>query len=163
MTSVATWLEDLALLPDIDLKNWKSFRHEHRSRSLEGADVATALSDLGPVSGWLSEPSAVSELHDQVPTPTQRPLAGEFFASMEGGGHCCWLLGYHGRGRWQLDEHTLLPCAAADANCLGQQMRLRHADRPGAHLVYWKLWQGDAEQAPYSSTALLCAIEEGNP
>lgn len=161
MTTPSAWLNNLALLPDIDMQHWKLFKHEHHSQCLQQDTLAPTLSALGKVSGWLSEPSAITELRNQPITPSQLPLKGEFFSHGQSGESLqCWQLSHLGRGMWQLDSHVLQPCAADQANCLGERVQQLHANRVNAYLGYWRLWHPDVDQAPQCAIALLCTIDE---
>lgn len=164
MSTPSAWLADLALLPDIEMHLWKHFKHEHQGQRLQADTLAAALSALGPVSGWLSEPSAITELRNQSIQPSQLPLNGEFFAQVEADGLLqCWQLSHLGRGQWQLDSHRLQACAAEQANCLGERVQQLHANRANAHLDYWRLWHADDELSPRCAIALLCLIHESAP
>lgn len=162
MSTPASWLNDLALLPDLDPQQWQPMNHQHDSQRLSDAQLAPVLAALGPVSGWLCEPATITELRQQPVVLKQHPLAAELFAQAGDDPQPirCWQLSHHGRDQWQLDSHSLQPCDAEQANCLGEHARHRHARRASAHLGYWRLWQADADGAPHCAIALLHAIDE---
>ena len=162
MSTLQSWLDDLARMSGIDASRWKMFRHVHSAINLQADELDEALAALGPVSGWLVEPSAVRELQAQVISLQQRPLSAEFFRAGPDGGTQSWQLAYVPRQGWCLDTHTLEPCMSDDANCLAEPAWQLHAHRPGTRLAYWRLWKPDPSGAPACSIALLCDFEESN-
>lgn len=162
MSTLQSWVDDLARMPGIDSDHWKTFRHAHSAAHLQAEQLDDALAALGPVSGWLVEPSSVRELHAQAISLRQRPLSAEFFRPGPEGGAQSWQLAYRPGHGWCLDAHTLEPCQSADANCLAEPAWHLHAHRPGARLAYWRLWKPDSSGAPACGIALLCDIQESN-
>lgn len=162
MSIFQSWLDDLARMPGIDVDRWTTFRHAHSATSLQAGELDEALAALGPVSGWLVEPSAVRELQAQAVSLQQRPLSAEFFRRAPDGAVQSWQLAYVPGQGWSLDAHMLEPCAADDANCLAEPAWQLHAHRPGTRLAYWRLWKPDPSGAPACSIALLCDLQESN-
>lgn len=162
MSTLQSWLDDLARMPGIDTDRWMTFRHAHSAINLQADELDEALAALGPVSGWLVEPSAVRELQAQAIGLQQRPLSAEFFRQGPEGAMQSWQLAYVAGQGWRLDTHTLEPCTGDAANCLAEPAWHLHAHRPGTRLAYWRLWKPDASGAPACSVALLCDLQESN-
>lgn len=158
MNMIKTWMEDLALLPDVGDERWRPLRH-HQTTSILGADMLQkTLAELGPVTGWLTEPARVTQLDCRAIDLMQKPLAGEFFQPMPDGGQRVWQLTCLPRGQWSLTEHHLMPCGSDGADTLGESTSHLHADDSAIRLHYLRLWQPDAESAPKCATAVLVGI-----
>lgn len=153
MSTIKQWIDDLALLPELNQASWQPFRHSSETTTLERSQLNAALADTGTVTGWITETSRVVELTDEVIELKNLPLAGEWFS---GNNH--WVLSQLPRGKWQLTHHQLQPCNADDANCLGQAVTHLHANSNEHSLLYWKLWQ-DTDFGPQAGIALLAAID----
>lgn len=165
MSMYTNWLNDLALLPDIHLSHWQPLQHQRQSTTLQADQLAQALATLGPVSGWLLEPSAVTQLDQQVLDGKHYPVSAELFTAPDADGlQRCWQLTHLGRGQWQLHSHQIHPVPADQANCLGQRVQQRHVHAAATRLLYWKLWHADPDsRAPQCTTAVLAAIEGSRP
>lgn len=155
--SINQWLNDLALLPDIDIQQWQTFLHSSETQTLGKAELEAALVELGSVSGWLTETSRVIELENQTIKLQHLPLEGEFF-SEDKNTHKHWQLTQLPREKWQLTRHEMQPSPANQANCLAQPVTHLHASDKNKRLKYWKLWTADKKRAPEANIALLTAI-----
>ena len=158
MNVITSWLDDLARLPGVEARRWQPLRHTHASTMLDATELGRALAALGPISGWLTEPARVRELHHEPIALVQRPLAGEFFAPAASGRQRTWQLASLPRDRWSLASHELETCDAHEADTLGEPVSHLHAQESGRRLEYWRLWQPDGEGAPECRIALLAAI-----
>lgn len=153
--SIARWLSDLALLPEVDAQDWKPFACDYACTTLGIEELADALAALGPVTGWLTETGRVRRLQDEAIALDGFALEGEFFRDTD---H--WQLSRLPRDRWQLHRHRLQPCAAAEATHLGQPVTHLLTGQPGATLRYWRLWTAGPDNAPHCSLAVLAGIED---
>lgn len=153
--TIARWLSDLALLPDIDAEAWQPFTYHHTGVLLQARELADALAALGPVTGWLTETGCVRRLHDEAIALKGFVLEGEFFRDT-----VHWQLSRAPRDRWQLNAHCVQPCSAAEATHLGQPVSHLLAGRAGARLHYWRLWTAGADNAPHCALAVLAGVED---
>jgi hypothetical protein len=158
MSNVEQWISDLALLPDIDMRNWQSFQHTHECRLLEQSELASQLQALGAVTGWIEETGAVHTLRQQNITLNGLPLSAEFYRDSS---H--WQLRQLPRGQWQLHHHQLTACQPASASHLGERVQQLLAAPGQGTLHYWRLWQADTENAPHCRIALLTELQEARP
>ena len=157
MSFIRQWLADLALMPDIDTSDWATFSYACDSVTCTASDLPARLAEMGEVSGWLSETSRIVTLHNSRVELENLPLAGEFYR-----GELYWQLGRLPRGLWQVHQHRLTPCEAAQATHLGEPVEHLHAGHSKGRLRYWKLWETDPDQdqAPQCRIALLADIRE---
>ncbi|MDY0073568.1 MAG: hypothetical protein RBR77_13090 [Thauera sp.] len=155
MSAIQQWLADLALMPDLDIRDWASFRYAYDSVTCTARDLPARLAELGKVSGWLSETSRVVTLHNAPIALENLPLAGEFYRD-----DLHWQLSCLPRGQWQLHRHRLTPCATAEATHLGEPVEHLQAGHSKGRLRYWRLWEADQDQAPQCRIAVLADIQE---
>ena len=155
MSSIRQWLADLALMPDINIRDWASFQYAYDSVTSTASDLPVRLAEMGEVSGWLSETSRIVTLHNTRVELVNLPLAGEFYR-----GDLYWQLSRLPRGQWQLHQHRLTPCEADEATHLGEPVEHLQAGRNKGRLRYWRLWEPDQDQAPQCRIALLADLQE---
>lgn len=152
---ISRWLNDLALLPQINAEDWQAFTCEYACTTLRTDELADALTALGPVTGWLTETGSVRRLQDEVIALAGFALEGEFFRDNQ---H--WQLSRLPRDRWQLHQHRLQACAANQATHLGQPVTHLLVGQPGARLRYWRLWTAGPDNTPNCALAVLAGIED---
>lgn len=155
MSAIQAWMDDVARMPELEEVRWQPFRHHHSTQVLTDDTLRTALEALGPVTGWVTEPSRVVELHDQAIELGQRALSAEFFQRQSEGQQRVWQLTCQPRDRWCLVQHDLEACDPGEADTLGEATNHLHVEDPARRLQYWRLWQPDEEGAPACRIALL--------
>lgn len=156
MSAIQAWMEDVARMPGLEGVRWQPFRHRQTTQVLTDEALRAALEALGPVTGWVTEPSRVLELHEETIELGQRPLSGEFFQRQsEDGRQHVWQLTCQPRDRWSLVRHELEACEPGEADTLGEATNHLHVDDAVKCLQYWRLWQPDDEGAPACRIALL--------
>ena len=160
MNHIANWMDAVAALQSTGLKELLPVIYTVEVSDLNREGIGEFLANLPSVTGWVCEPSSVSELNAEKIVLTQLPLSGEFFQKdSDGKALQCWQLSHLGRNRWQVAKHTIQHANADTANGLSESVQHLHASR-NAVLEYKKIWQLDESGAPSAKVAVLVDIKE---
>lgn len=144
MTHVKQWMADLALLPNFDISRLKPCQLSLTQYTLSYPELIVYLTNIGEVTGWLQQSGCVQRLQDQIISPENRLIMGEFCQKNK---H--WCVEYIGSQQWQLYEFTCQASGADHATHVAEEICHNLVNsKDYQQLKYWRFWEKISESNP---------------